>query len=1437
MTNSSSYHSLSLEDELALDGVQQASLRCTTTLLIKLGTLHTDTRLIKVHITILGRILERIPGQDVASPQLRRIAAECLRSMEVAWPTLLLANAKNLTDLAHSEACPSVTTSALMLAMTVLSNGCAAYLRKQKLSTISRGSLLSVSGSVSGRLNGLRKENNNNNNNNNSNSNTESVSPLLGQGQSQGSGLGAAVVDNDVAPLFACSAPNSQIDSASQPNAGKGALATVVEKEEQHPTLVASSPSSSPAFSVVVEEGSGNGRNVNHTVASSDDASPRAMVSSQQHMTAASVQETMTTTSNISDLARTSAASNATATTAAVKQQQQQQHQQFMLMKGGFSDTASHSSSYNSMLMTTGTLPLLHEKPGGLRYFRVPAYASQGSVTVVASPAELQEVQRLTLSFMETLPRLPSAAVHDARQLLLPLLHMSTPKPKKLRSILEKMLATGSPQLVHIVLDISDDLEHLLNEDACVNSDDGNDLEEEEEEKVAAPGDSQQESGACKLKYRTEQQLETNKTGMLLNNSNLTRAAGQGRRGLKSKRMSSTSSSSLLLHAPWHTWLSDRLVQVLNSPLIPVESRTIVLTWLLKQHAQCIHDQSFSSSSKEKGGETGGEVGTADGMSNGKSSASSSTLNEENKDQESSQEEEEEGGKEEGENKRMHHRSPLLSRWIDLLPKTRDTGRIVTLKVKALSACLACGVGDVWEICQAVCTWEGFWSQCPTGEEQRVATFVLRVLATTELPLAETTTSNNSKNNQASFSSSSSSSQQAQQAQQALLHYSLVVSIVHWVASRPQYAPAIEEFISQCSSDLRILLLGALNALFGATSKVLHRAQTNRAAASLLPPSPLRPSKLSPSPHRPRPSISASSSFKREMLGLGAAEEQQQQQGNPQVCSKNSRARVINFNGKNNGSQPGLFAAGGDSSNDNNKASSFSLMGSLKKAASNWSHLFSATTANNNNNNNSSCVAAAAANGGGDRGPADESCSGRSGTNDVSWSRKQHHHHCHESRAKTRLMMMMSIDKSDGRAAADVVAANTPPPLPRYLNDNNTNKQQQQKGTGHVKSNGDVAHSPPGAGVSLTLAGSLPARGGGGGVKRLFPIGVGGALGDDETASQLLWEIGTSASGQVYNNHNHNNRHTTTSGMSLAFASGTTASTDNNSNNIMWLLNSWTRPPPEGLNTLEDVREELFDVPSWNGLVEIMLNAAASIFTGTGGNSNGDDAEDDYLLLAPLMLEILREPAVRPIGTLQLLSKWTDDKTSAAAGCGGDGRSVVNSNVIAQAVALIQAAAIVHVFAKGSGSSSPRSQKRQGQEAVAATAVDCAVVNALETALAAVLHNSCSDKKAKKKAKDLSGLIARQIKAADTINGGGGGGGSKGKEAAAADTVGDADRYNAAAAAAVAMQGASKSVDRTSSLQDVLQEMLNGYIDSAIIAPGSGDKMNKRASGSLPLPQ
>lgn len=1428
MTNSSSYHSLSLEDELALDGVQQASLRCTTTLLIKLGTLHTDTRLIKVHITILGRILERLSGQDVASPQLRRVAAECLRSMEVAWPTLLLANAKNLTDLAHSEACPSVTTSALMLAMTVLSNGCAAYMRKQKLSTISKGSLLSVNGSSSGsRLNGLRKENSNNN------TNTESVSSLVGQGQSQGSALGALVVDNDdVAPLFACSAPNSQIDSASQPNVGKGALATVVEQQEQQQevkkhTAVVMSSSSSLASSVVVGEGSGKNNN-----GEGGDASPRAVMLSQQHMAAASVQETVTTNSNIStDYAQTSAASNVAATTTTVKQQ----HQQFMLMKGDFSDTASQSSSsYNSMLMTTGTLPLLHEKPGGLRYFRVPAHASQGSVTVVASPAELQEVQRLTLSFMETLPRLPSAAVQDARQLLLPLLHMSTPRPKKLRSILEKMLATGSPQLVHIVLDISDNLEHLLNEDACVNSDDDGDGREEEE---VAAGNSQQESDAYKPKDRTEQQLETDKTGMFLNNSNLTRAAGRGGIGFKSKRMSSSSSSSLLLHAPWHTWLSDRLVQILNSPLIPVESRTVVLTWLLKQHAQYIHYQSCSSKKTEAGQ---GDV--TGGASCSKSSALSSTRNDEKDSQENSREEEEE----EGAGRCMRHRSPLLSRWIDLLPKTRDTGRIVTLKVKALSACLACGVGNVWEICQAVCTWEGFWSQCPTGEEQRVATFVLRVLATTELPLTAATTSNDNQ-----------SSSSYRQAQQALLHYSLVVSIVHWVASRPQYAPAIEEFISQCSSDLRILLLGALNALFGATSKVLHRAQTNRAAASLLPPSPMRPLRPSPPPHRPRPSVSASSSFKREMLGLGAAEEQQQlqQQENPEVCSGNGRARAINFNNTHNGSQQRPFAAGGaDSSNGNNKAAFFSLMGSLKKAANSWSHLFSTTTATINNNIKSSVAAVATTTAtttdGGNGGPADESCSGRRGNNAAAWPRKQHH----GSRARTRLMMMMTMDKSDGRAAADVVAANTPPSLPHYLNANK--KQQQPQGIGRVKSHADgkMAQSPSGAGVSLPLVGPLPGRGGGG-VKSLFPIGVGGALADDETASQLLWEIGTSASGQVYNNHN--SRHTTTRGVSLAFASTPTATTDNN--NIMWLLNSWTRPPPERLNTLEDVREELFDVSSWNGLVEIMLNAAASIFTGTGGNKNNrNDVEEDSLVLGPLMLEILREPEVRPIGTLQLLAKWTDDKTSATAGgCGGggayDGRSsAVNSNIIAQAVALCQAAAIVHVFAIGSGStsSSPTSpsflppsslssgEKKvrirpgSGEEAVTvAAAVDCDVVSALQAALAAVVSNSCVDKKAKKKAKDLSGLIARQSKAAEcAATNNGGGGGFKGKEASA---VGETDRYYAPAAVAM-KKGGSTSVDRTSSLQDVLQEMLNGYIDSAIITPGSGDKLNRRRGSGSP---
>lgn len=117
--------------------LQLAALAALTSLFVRCETWQRDARLVKVHVETLFKIMERAVPHAAASPELCRTAAACLRRLEEAAPTLLLAGAHQLLQLARQEVSGAAEAYAT-LAASVLSHGAGAQ------SELSRGRLVSV---------------------------------------------------------------------------------------------------------------------------------------------------------------------------------------------------------------------------------------------------------------------------------------------------------------------------------------------------------------------------------------------------------------------------------------------------------------------------------------------------------------------------------------------------------------------------------------------------------------------------------------------------------------------------------------------------------------------------------------------------------------------------------------------------------------------------------------------------------------------------------------------------------------------------------------------------------------------------------------------------------------------------------------------------------------------------------------------------------------------------------------------------------------------------------------------------------------------------------------------------------------------------------------------------------------------------------------------
>lgn len=173
----------------------------------------------------------------------------------------------------------------------------------------------------------------------------------------------------------------------------------------------------------------------------------------------------------------------------------------------------------------------------------------------------------------------------------------------------------------------------------------------------------------------------------------------------------------------------------------------------------------------------------------------------------------------------LHGRRPSLfaGTWRQLMPRSDDPPQLLSLKIKALSACLAVGIGRAEEICPMVFAWDGFWQKQPTDQQQRLATYALRMLgsAVTSYAAAPAAVVQTARQPAGATGVAANPSAIRKTATPHHVKACLVSSCLQLLATRPQYVPAIEAFLAHCGGsapDLQHSLLNAMDALFSAAA-------------------------------------------------------------------------------------------------------------------------------------------------------------------------------------------------------------------------------------------------------------------------------------------------------------------------------------------------------------------------------------------------------------------------------------------------------------------------------------------------------------------------------------------------------------------------------------------------------------------------------------------
>ncbi|KAI7845126.1 hypothetical protein COHA_001331 [Chlorella ohadii] len=175
----------------------------------------------------------------------------------------------------------------------------------------------------------------------------------------------------------------------------------------------------------------------------------------------------------------------------------------------------------------------------------------------------------------------------------------------------------------------------------------------------------------------------------------------------------------------------------------------------------------------------------------------------------------------------MHSQQPSLfaGAWRQLLPRGDDPAQLLSLKIKALSACLAVGIGRAEQICPLIFAWDGFWQAAPTDQQQRLASYALRMLGSAAVSYAALPREAVERCRRCAAMSETVSGFKAASRPAATPHFvkaCLFSACLQLLATRPQYLPAVEGFLGICGSGscrgLQADLLNAIDALFSAAA-------------------------------------------------------------------------------------------------------------------------------------------------------------------------------------------------------------------------------------------------------------------------------------------------------------------------------------------------------------------------------------------------------------------------------------------------------------------------------------------------------------------------------------------------------------------------------------------------------------------------------------------
>lgn len=135
------------------------------------------------------------------------------------------------------------------------------------------------------------------------------------------------------------------------------------------------------------------------------------------------------------------------------------------------------------------------------------------------------------------------------------------------------------------------------------------------------------------------------------------------------------------------------------------------------------------------------------------------------------------------------------------------------------------GIGRAEEICPLIFAWDGFWQAAPTDQQQRLASYALRMLGSAAVSYAALPRDAVDRCRRCAAMSETVSGFKAASRPAATPHYikaCLFSACLQLLATRPQYLPAVEGFLAICGSgscrSLQADLLNAFDALFSAAA-------------------------------------------------------------------------------------------------------------------------------------------------------------------------------------------------------------------------------------------------------------------------------------------------------------------------------------------------------------------------------------------------------------------------------------------------------------------------------------------------------------------------------------------------------------------------------------------------------------------------------------------